>query len=166
MGAPDLKQERRRFTRAIVDLSAICSTARETSPGIVRDLSLGGAFVESDALLPVGAKLRVGLVLPDQSGCREWIEGRVVRVVDVVPDGSSPGVSLRANGALFFTPSPCSWAASASGFPLASACAIAWAFSSPSSLILRLRTIPRMRSFTSPSACTEDSRLEARWMMW
>jgi hypothetical protein len=92
MGAPDLKQERRRFSRAVVDLSAICSTARETAPGIVRDLSLGGAFVQSDALLPVGAKLRVGLVLPDEDGSREWIAGRVVRVVDVVPDGSLPGV--------------------------------------------------------------------------
>ena len=75
-------------------------------------------------------------------------------------------MSVRANGSLFLTASPCAFAASSSDLPLASASAIACAFCSPSSLIFLFSTSARTRSFTCASGAVVSSFFDARRMTW
>ena len=94
MAEAEKPRERRRFPRAGVQLEAICETRRDSSPAIVHSLSPGGAFIQSPTVEPVGATVRVGLMLPGGRGEIEWLDGRVARVVDVLPsDGSLEAVT-------------------------------------------------------------------------
>jgi hypothetical protein len=61
----------------------------------LRDVSLGGAFVEVPTAPPIGTTLRMTLPpLPGTDGRRESVEARVVRVVDVASSGPEHRVGL------------------------------------------------------------------------
>ncbi|MBI5486151.1 MAG: PilZ domain-containing protein [Deltaproteobacteria bacterium] len=99
-----LRLERRRFARRRTCLDTLCVSSRGSYPGVIRNLSVVGAFVESSAPLSIGTKLRLGLPLPDESKRMDWIDGRVARVVDGGPGDLSPGQLAGTGVELFATP--------------------------------------------------------------
>jgi hypothetical protein len=81
-------QDRRRFARTLVQLHAAVAPPGEASrQAVIHDLSLGGAFVRTSTLRPIGTPLVVRLPLPDACGGVQWVEGRVVRIVDSMSEG-------------------------------------------------------------------------------
>ncbi len=75
-----IENERRRFRRVKVqcNVSIECGSARTT--GSTLDLSIGGIFVQSSSVFPVGSVARVEISL--QSGNEVSLSARVLRVTD------------------------------------------------------------------------------------
>jgi len=67
---------------------------------VVRDLSLGGAFIETAALLDSGTAVRLFLAVPGRPGDEQPLEGWIVRVVRRrVRPGAGPLVGPPADAA-------------------------------------------------------------------
>ena len=76
MGAPD---DRRAYPRA--PLEAICDLEVEGKlhAGILRDVSAGGAWVETDVPLPYGGEIEVRFL--DAAATPAWLRARLVRTI-------------------------------------------------------------------------------------
>ena len=67
-GAQCRESERRRFRRAPVRFVIDYETSDQFFTDVALNLSLGGIFVQTPALLPVGTRLRIHFSVPDHDG--------------------------------------------------------------------------------------------------
>ncbi|MBI5499317.1 MAG: PilZ domain-containing protein [Deltaproteobacteria bacterium] len=81
--------------------ASIAPTGQDARAAVIRDLSPEGAFVETTEVEPVGSRLILRVPLHDEFGGTQWLEGKVVRLVDLLdvrPDGTATvgiGVEFR-----------------------------------------------------------------------
>jgi hypothetical protein len=62
-----MAHSRRRDTRVSADLHAEFTSNGASQAGTIRDISVGGVFIETPAIPPIGATISVSFVLPGQS---------------------------------------------------------------------------------------------------
>ncbi len=82
---------RRRFPRVVAEFAVRVHTVKALFEVMTQNLSLGGAFLNTDELLPIGAPVRLVIVHPED-GSEFEIKGRVLRAVETPKDRRGLGV--------------------------------------------------------------------------
>ncbi len=93
--APSGDSERRRYRRAPVQFVIDYETADHFFTDVALNLSLGGIFVTTPALLPVGTRLRIHFTVPEHDGTIDgWGTVAHVHEDDSAEDPRGMGISL------------------------------------------------------------------------
>ncbi len=72
-----MREERRRYRRRDCSMEIDCASWRGPFDGTVKDISLGGMFVETDTLLPPGEEITVSL-FPSRNAEPIRITGQII----------------------------------------------------------------------------------------